>query len=164
MWADEIHATPAQSPACRGKAKKNLNMIWKNAINLNDLNKSPEYIGSFLGIKFTEWNENSLTATMPVNEKTCQPFGILHGGASVVLAETVGTYASSLVIDSNKFMSVGLDINANHLRPVSSGEVKAVCSPIHIGSKTHVWDIKIYNNQDKIVCISRLTVAIIDKK
>lgn len=139
-------------------------MIWKTAIDLDDLNDIPEYIGSFLGIKFTMWDENSLTATMPVNARTCQPFGILHGGASVVLAETVGTYASSLVIDSTKFIVVGLDVNANHLRPVSSGDVKAVCSPIHIGNKTHVWDIKIFNEQDKIVCIVRLTVAIIDRK
>lgn len=139
-------------------------MIWKSDINLDELNKNPEYLGSFLGIKFTDWNENSLTATMPINEKTRQPFGILHGGASVVLAETTGTFASSLVIDTNVFACVGLEINANHLRPASSGEVKAVCIPVHLGNKTHVWDIRIYNDQNKIVCISRFTVAIIDKR
>lgn len=139
-------------------------MIWKNEINLDRLNNGPEYVGSFLGIKFTEWSENSLTATMPVNKKTQQPFGILHGGASVVLAETVGSFASSLIIDSKKFIGVGLEVNANHLRPVSTGDVKAVCNPIHIGNKTHVWDIKIYNEQGKLVCISRLTVSIIERQ
>jgi len=139
-------------------------MIWKSEINLDDLNKYPDYLGSFLGIKFSDWSENSLTATMPVNEKTRQPFGILHGGASVALAETIGTFASSLVIDTNEFVCVGLEINANHLRPVNSGEVRAVCSPIHLGNKTHVWDIRLYNDENKIVCISRFTVAIIDKR
>lgn len=139
-------------------------MIWKSAINLDSLNSYPEYLGSFLGIKFTHWSENSLTATMPVNERTQQPFGILHGGASVVLAETIGTFASSLIIDTNAFVCVGLEINANHLRSVSSGEVRAECIPIHLGNRTHVWDIRIYNDQGKIVCISRFTVAIIDKR
>ena len=139
-------------------------MIWKSEINLDSLNNYPEYLGSFLGIKFTDWSENSITATMPINEKTRQPFGILHGGASVVLAETIGTFASSLVIETNAFVCVGLEINANHLRSVSSGEVRAVCSPIHLGNKTHVWDIRLYNDQDKIVCISRFTVAIINKR
>jgi 1,4-dihydroxy-2-naphthoyl-CoA hydrolase len=139
-------------------------MIWKSEINLDSLNNYPEYLGSFLGIKFTDWSENSLTATMPINERTQQPFGILHGGASVVLAETIGTFASSLIIDTNAFVCVGLEINANHLRSVSSGEVRAVCIPVHVGNKTHVWDIRLYNDQDKIVCISRFTVAIIDKR
>ncbi len=139
-------------------------MIWKQEVNLDDLNNYPEYLGTFLGIKFTECSENSLTATMPINDKTRQPFGILHGGASVTLAETIGTFASSLVIDTNEFICVGLEINANHLRPASSGEVKAVCIPIHLGNKTHVWDIRLYNDQEKIVCISRFTVAIIAKR
>ena len=82
-------------------------MIWKSEINLDSLNNYPEYLGSFLSIKFTDSSENSLTATMPINEKTRQPFGILHGGASVVLAETIGTFASSLVIDTNEFVCVG---------------------------------------------------------
>lgn len=138
-------------------------MIWKKEINLDDLNRFSNYMGSFLGIQFTDWGEDYLTATMPVNEKTQQPFGILHGGASVVLAETVGTFASSVVIDSDQFACVGLEINANHLRPVSSGLVRAECKPIHLGNKTHVWDIRIYNDQNKIVCISRFTVAIINK-
>ncbi|GGC35355.1 esterase [Parapedobacter defluvii] len=137
-------------------------MIWRTPINLDELNNAPEYMGTFLGIKFTEWDENSLTATMPVNRKTHQPQGILHGGASVVLAETIGSYASALIIDREKYAAVGLEVNANHLRPVSDGEIKGICEPIHIGRRTHVWNIKIVNKDDKLVCISRLTVAIID--
>jgi 1,4-dihydroxy-2-naphthoyl-CoA hydrolase len=140
-----------------------LHMIWKKEIDLAQLNDGPAYLGTFLGISFTEWTDQSLTATMPVNEKTRTPFGILHGGASVVLAETVGSHASSLVVDSTTRMCVGLDINANHLRPVPSGKVKAVCSPLHLGQKTHVWDIRIYNDQNKLACICRLTVAIVDR-
>lgn len=87
----------------------------------------------------------------------------MHGGASIVLAETIGSYTSALIIDTDKFSAVGLEINANHLRPVVDGEVTGICEPIHIGRKTHVWNIKIVNSENKIVCISRLTVAIIEK-
>ncbi|MHC5201821.1 hotdog fold thioesterase [Myroides sp. LJL119] len=139
-------------------------MIWNKPIDLEQLNNTPEYMGSFLDIVFTEFTPNTLTATMPVVEKTRQPWGILHGGASVVLAETIGSYASSLVIDLQKYTPVGLEINANHLRPVTRGLVQGVCSPIHLGRKTHVWDIKIHDENQKLVCISRLTVAILEKE
>ncbi|HRP01309.1 MAG TPA: hotdog fold thioesterase [Candidatus Kapabacteria bacterium] len=138
-------------------------MIWRTPINLDEMNSAPEYIGTFLGIKFTEWTDDSLTATMPYSNKTRQPWSIMHGGASVVLAETVGSYASSLIIDPDKYLAVGLEVNANHIRPVTSGLVKAVGIPIHLGKKTHIWDIKLYNEAGKITCISRLTVAIVDK-
>ncbi len=138
-------------------------MIWRTPINLDELNNGPEYMGTFLGITFTEWDENSLTATMPVNHKTHQPQGILHGGASVVLAETIGSYASALIIDREKYTVVGLEVNANHVRPVRDGEIKGICEPLHIGRRTHVWNIKIVNEDNKLVCISRLTVAIIDR-
>lgn len=138
-------------------------MIWRKPIDLEQLNNTPVYMGSFLDIVFTEFTPQSLTATMPVDTRTTQPWGILHGGASVVLAETLGSYASSLVIDLDQFMPVGLEINANHLRPVSQGLVKGVCHSIHLGRKTHVWDIKIYDQNQKLACISRLTVAIIEK-
>ncbi|MCT4580037.1 MAG: hotdog fold thioesterase [Flavobacteriales bacterium] len=137
-------------------------MIWKEAINLDQLNNTPEYLGSFLGIQFTEWTADSITATMPVNKKTHQPWGVLHGGASVALAETIGSYASSLIVDLKRFKPVGLEINANHIRPVTDGIVKGIGTPIHIGRTTHIWDIKIYNEHNKIVCSSRLTVAIIE--
>jgi 1,4-dihydroxy-2-naphthoyl-CoA hydrolase len=138
-------------------------MIWRQKIDLEKLNNIDEYMGTFLGIEFTNWTEDSLTATMPVEVKTKQPYGVLHGGASVVLAETIGSIASNLIIDNNKYAAVGLEINANHIRSVKSGFVKGVAKPIHTGRKTHVWDIKIYNELEKIVCASRLTVAIVDK-
>lgn len=138
-------------------------MIWKNPISVDMLNGVSEYMGTHLGIVFTRWDENSLEATMPVNVKTKQPWGILHGGASVVLAETLGSYASTFLIDNDRFTAVGLEINANHLRPVSDGKVTAHCEAFHIGKKTHVWNIRIVNDEGKLVCISRLTVAIIEK-
>jgi len=100
---------------------------------------------------------------MPVTDNVRQPFGILHGGASVVLAESIGSVASNLVID-DQYIGVGLDINANHLKSVSQGLLTATCTPLHLGKKTHVWDIKIHDDKDNLICISRLTVAIIPKK
>lgn len=139
-------------------------MIWAKEFSLADLNgRSTGHIGEVLEIEFTEITPDSLSARMPVNEKTRQPYGILHGGASVVLAETLGSVASNLVINSDKYIGVGLEVNANHLRPVKSGFVTGVCSPIHIGGKTHVWDIKLYDERGKMTCVSRLTVAIIPK-
>ena len=136
-------------------------MIWNQKVQLEKLNNRQNDMASFLEIQFSEITENSLTATMPVTDKVRQPYGILHGGASVVLAETVGSFASSLVVDIDKYMVVGMEINANHLRPVASGSIKAVCTPIHLGKSSHVWDIKIYNDKSQLTCISRLTVAII---
>jgi 1,4-dihydroxy-2-naphthoyl-CoA hydrolase len=139
-------------------------MIWAQEFSVEDLNGRPKgHIGEILEIEFTEILPDSISARMPVNEKTRQPYGILHGGASVVLAETLGSVASNLVINSDKYIGVGLEVNANHLRPVKSGFVTGICSPIHIGGKTHVWDIKLYDDRGKMTCISRLTVAIIPK-
>ena len=139
-------------------------MIWAKEFSLEDLNERPKgHIGEVLEIEFTEISPDSLSARMPVNEKTKQPYGILHGGASVVLAETLGSVASNLVINSEKYIGVGLEVNANHLRPVKSGFVTGICTPIHIGGKTHVWDIKLYDQRGKMTCVSRLTVAIIPK-
>ena len=132
--------------------------------NINDLNNRPKnHIGGLLGILFTEIGDDYMKATMPVDERTHQPFGVLHGGASVVLAESIGSIASWLLIDQQKFMAVGQEVNANHLRPVKSGLVTAVCTPIHIGGRSHVWDIKIYDDRGKMSCVSRLTVAIVPK-
>ena len=138
-------------------------MIWMNKVELSTLNKMSKNMVSLLDIQFSEITDDSLTATMPVDHRTQQPFGILHGGASVVLAETVGSVASNLVIGQGDFLPVGLEINANHLRPVTEGRVSAKCTPIHIGKKSHVWDIRITNDEGKMVCVSRLTVAIIEK-
>jgi 1,4-dihydroxy-2-naphthoyl-CoA hydrolase len=115
-----------------------------------------------IGIEITEITPNSIKGRMPVDHRTVQPMKILHGGASVALAETLGSIASNLVVDNSKFACVGLDINANHLRPASNGFVYAEATPIHVGKKTHVWSIEIKNEEGKLVCISRLTMAIIE--
>lgn len=121
-------------------------------------------MASHLGLKWEEIGDDFLKLSMPVNEKTKQPYGFVHGGASCALAETVGSVASALVVDTEKFYCVGLEINANHLRSVSDGIVTAVCTPLHLGRSTHVWDIKIYDDKEKLYCVSRLTVAIIPGK
>jgi 1,4-dihydroxy-2-naphthoyl-CoA hydrolase len=121
-------------------------------------------MGEYIGIEFTELGENFLKAKMPVDHRTRQPYGILHGGASCVLAETLGSIASALVIDQSKFICVGLEINANHIRSARTGHVSGITTPIHIGNSTHVWDIRIHDEQDKLICISRLTVAILPKR
>lgn len=118
---------------------------------------------SHLGIEFTAVGEDSLTARMPVDERTIQPFGLLHGGASAALAETLGSVAASLTLDLSKKVPVGMEINANHLRPVRSGWVTGVATPIHLGSSTQVWDIRISNDAGKLACIARLTLAVIDR-
>ena len=118
-------------------------------------------MGEFLGIEFTEIGKDYLVARMPVDNRTRQPYGILHGGASVVLAETVGSVGANLCVDLTKFRCVGLDINANHLKSVKEGFVYAKGTPIHIGRTTQVWEIKITNENNDLVCISRLTVAVI---
>jgi len=117
----------------------------------------------YLGIQAVEIRDNALIATMPITDKVRQPFGILHGGASVVLAESIGSIASNLIIDSSKYVGVGLEINANHVRSAREGTVKGICTAVHIGRTTHVWDIKVYDDHDRLLCISRHTVAIVEK-
>lgn len=117
-----------------------------------------------LGIEFTEIGENYLKARMPVDHRTLQPYGLLHGGASAALAETLGSVASACVIDTEQFICVGLEINANHIRGVRNGFVYGTASPLHLGQTTHVWDIRILDDHDKLVCVSRLTVAILKKR
>ena len=130
---------------------------------LDELSKNS--ISNHLGIEFLEATDEHVTARMPVDKRTHQPFGILHGGASVVLAESLGSVASVLRLpDPTTHRAVGLEINANHIRSVSSGWVYGKCTPIHIGRTTHIWDIRITDEQDRLVCISRLTIAIIAAK
>ncbi|SFO56636.1 1,4-dihydroxy-2-naphthoyl-CoA hydrolase [Chitinophaga sp. YR627] len=140
--------------------------IWHSLdISLDQLNEyGNNTLSGHLGMEFTEIGPDYLRMIMPVNAQTKQPFGLLHGGASAALAETVGSVASSLIIDPKKQICVGLDINANHLKGVSEGYVHAIAKPLHIGSTTHVWDIRICDDDNKLVCISRLTVAVRDKK
>ncbi len=117
-----------------------------------------------LGIEFLEVGDDYIKAKMPVDHRTIQPFGLLHGGASVALAETLGSVAANLCVDREKKMCVGLEINANHIRPVTNGFVYGIARPIHIGASTQVWEIRIQNEQEKLVCISRLTLAVLDKQ
>lgn len=129
---------------------------------LNEMNQNT--LISHLGIELVEVGDDFIVAKMPVDNRTHQPFGLLHGGASVVLAESLGSLASTLTIDITKQAAVGLEINANHVRGVRSGWVYGKATPLHIGRTTQIWEIKITNEEDKLVCISRLTMAIIDRK
>lgn len=140
-------------------------MIWFNKELNADYFKAmnDKTMGQHIGISFSEVGPNFLKATMPVDHRTKQPYGLLHGGASCVLAETLGSVASALVIDPDRFICVGLEINANHVRSARSGVVTGTCTPIHIGASTHVWDIKIHDEREKLICVSRLTVAILKK-
>jgi len=139
--------------------------IWNSHITtkkINELNKNT--LGEFLEIDFIEIGTDFLKATMPVNNKTTQPFGLLHGGASVALAETIGSVASYCVVNQEQFIGVGVEINASHIKSVTQGLVTAVCSPIKISGKTHVWDIKIFNDKNELCCVSRFTAMIIPKR
>jgi 1,4-dihydroxy-2-naphthoyl-CoA hydrolase len=140
--------------------------IWyKPAIMVAEINAlGQNTMGEWLGIEFTDIGEDYLKARMPVNERTRQPYGLLHGGASAVLAETMGSVASALVIDPKQYICVGLEINANHIRGVREDYVFGTVLPLHIGGSTHVWDIRIIDSQEKLVCISRLTVAILKQR
>lgn len=139
--------------------------IWNGEITtdlLNNLNKNT--LGEFFEIEFTEVGAEYLKATMPVNSKTKQPFGLLHGGASVALAETIGSVASWCCVNRDLFIGVGIEINANHLISVTEGTVTAICAPIKVSGKLHIWEIKIYNEKQELCCISRFTCMIVPKK
>lgn len=137
--------------------------IWKTKPDLNVLNGwRGKGASDAMGIEMIEFGDDFLKAKMPVDERTRQPFGILHGGASCVLAETLGSVAGSLCVEYGKQMVVGLEINANHIRPVKNGFVYGTAKPIHLGKTTQIWDIRITNDEDKLVCISRFTVAVKD--
>ncbi|KIU47875.1 MULTISPECIES: hotdog fold thioesterase [Pseudomonas] len=136
--------------------------LWKTQPDIDQLNaRQKGTIGEVLDIRFEGFTDDSLSASMVVDQRTHQPFGLLHGGASVVLAESVGSMASYLCIDTTRFYCVGLEINANHLRGVRSGRVTATARPVHIGRSTHVWDIRLSTEDGKLNCISRLTIAVI---
>ncbi len=139
--------------------------IWRVSPTPEELTaRGAASMPGFLGIRFTEVGPDYLRATMPVNERTHQPFGLLHGGASVTLAETVGSVASMLCVDPERYLCVGQEINANHLRGMSSGLVVATARPLHVGARSHVWHIEIRDEQDRLVCVSRLTMAIIERR
>ena len=142
-----------------------MDAIWFNKeMSIEELSAlGKRTMAETLDIRFTETGKDFIKATMPVDHRTHQPYGLLHGGASCVLAETLGSIASAHVIDPEKFICVGIEINANHIRSVRSGLVTGITTPIHIGASTHVWDIKIFDEREKLICISRLTVAILKK-
>lgn len=139
--------------------------IFNPGVTLEALNKlSANTMVSHLGIEFTSVGDDFIEAKMPVDARTQQPLGMLHGGASVTLAETLGSVAATCCIDRDTQYCVGLDINANHVKSAKSGYVFGTTKPIHIGKRTHVWEIRIVNEQRELICISRITMAVIDKR
>lgn len=140
-------------------------MIWKYPTTVESLNAFGKVnMMKHLDIDVTEIGDDYIVARMPVDHRTQQPMGILHGGASVVLAETLGSVAACVTLDLKEEYCVGLEINANHLRSVKSGYVYGTAKPIHLGKTTQVWEIKIQNEEGKMVCISRITMAILKVK
>jgi 1,4-dihydroxy-2-naphthoyl-CoA hydrolase len=139
--------------------------MFKDNIKLEELTMfGQNSMQDHLGIEFLELGADFIRARMPVDNRTKQPFGILHGGASVALAETLGSLASAATLDLSKKACVGLEINANHIRSVSEGFVYGIAKPFHIGSSTQVWDIRITDEKDRLVCVSRITMMVIDRK
>jgi 1,4-dihydroxy-2-naphthoyl-CoA hydrolase len=136
--------------------------IWKQPLDLDRINGwSRNTMMETLDIRFTAFGDDWLRGTMPVDHRTQQPFGLLHGGASVVLAETLGSSAALLTLDVEKEIAVGLDINANHIRGVRGGLVTGTAKAVHLGRTTQVWEIRIEEESGKLVCLSRLTMAVI---
>jgi 1,4-dihydroxy-2-naphthoyl-CoA hydrolase len=139
--------------------------VFNPDITLESLNKmSPNTMTEHLGILFTKIGDDFIEATMPVDHRTHQPLGLLHGGASVVLAETLGSIAATCCVDMSKQYCVGLEINANHIKSIREGFVTGRTTPVHIGKRTQVWEIKITNSANELICVSRITMAVIDRK
>lgn len=172
--ADDVNFFAAQFPLICRKSKyficyRHLTLpsmsIFNSELTLELLNKmGANTMVSHLGIEFTAIGEDWLEAKMPVDARTHQPLGLLHGGASVALAETMGSVAATFCVDLKTQYCVGLDINANHLKSVKTGFVYGITTPFHIGKKTHVWEIRITNDEKELVCISRITMAVIDRR
>jgi 1,4-dihydroxy-2-naphthoyl-CoA hydrolase len=135
---------------------------FPESVNLDKLNQSfDNSMLSYLEMKVTEITQDYLKATMPVNEKTKQTLGMLNGGATTALAESMGSQASVLMVNDPAKKVIGLEINANHIRTCTDGMVEAIVKPLHIGRKTHVWDIKIYDDEQKLLSVCRLTTLIV---
>jgi len=141
-------------------------MIWKQDFTIEQLNASSENtLNGHLGIRFTQSGADWLQATMPVDSRTVQPFRILHGGASAVLSETLGSVASLLCLEENSGqLPVGVEINCNHLRSVDRGTVTGRVSPVRVGRRLHVWNTEIHDENDRLICVSRLTVTLIERR
>ena len=140
------------------------NIHAKERVFKMEMKPMAETIIGLLGIEFEEMTKDRVTATMPVNSSTHQPYGQLHGGASVVLAESVASFGTLNLLDQEKETAVGLEINANHIRGKKDGIVTAIGTPLHRGRKTMVWDIKIVDEEEKLICVSRCTMAIVPLK
>lgn len=139
--------------------------IWAQAITPETLNqRGKNTMADWLGINFTIVGEDTLTATMPATERTKQPIGIVHGGANVVLAETIASTAANAAVDQSRYYCVGLEINANHIRSVREGLITGVTRPVHIGRSTHIWLIELYDDAGKLTCTSRMTASVITRK
>lgn len=137
--------------------------IWYRPYTLEELQRtSGGSMADHLDIRFTELGPDYLRGTMPVDARTVQPFGLLHGGASVVLAETLASVAANCCVDSPRFYCVGQEINANHIRSARNGRVTGTARPIHLGARSHVWDIRIEDEQGRLTCVSRLTVSVLE--
>ena len=138
--------------------------IWFTVPDLEEMNRQSEgTLVQHIGIEYVAVGDDFLAATLPVDERTVQPYGILHGGASVVLAETLGSAAAMHCIDPERQICVGLDINANHIRSVRQGRVTGTASPAHLGKSTQVWEIRISDEESRLVCLSRITMAILQR-
>jgi 1,4-dihydroxy-2-naphthoyl-CoA hydrolase len=139
-----------------------MSIFYKKEFTIEDLNaRGRNSHVEWIGIQFIEIGEDYVKASMPVDHRTVQPLGVVNGGAYCSLAESIGSTAANLCIDRSNFVALGLDINANHVRPASRGHVYGVAKPIHLGKSTHVWEIRITDDDDQLVCISRLTVVIV---
>jgi 1,4-dihydroxy-2-naphthoyl-CoA hydrolase len=138
--------------------------IWRSPQTLDALNAAREgTLVRHLDIVFSEIADDFIRATMPVDERTRQPYGLLHGGASVALAETLGSTGAMMCVDPSEYLCVGQEINANHVRSARSGQVTGTARPVHLGGRTQVWSIDIVNEAQALVCISRLTIAVVKK-
>ena len=136
--------------------------IWKSPLSLDELNRPHDRtLIRHIDIVFTEVGDDFVSASMPVDARTHQPYGLLHGGASVVLAETLGSTGANMCVDRSAYLCVGQEINANHVRSVRSGRVSGTARPVHLGGRSQVWSIEIVNESGELVCISRLTVAVV---
>lgn len=140
-------------------------MIWYKKYTLEDITwMLKNTMAKHIGIEYLEIGDDFISATMPVDERTKQPFGICHGGAYVMLGEELGSIASYLVVNPEMFIGVGVEINANHVKAVNSGKIKGICKPIHIKGKTHVWDIKMYDDAGDLCSVCRFTCQIVPRK
>lgn len=139
--------------------------IWFRPITIAEISeRSKGTLSEFLGIEFTEITNNTISAIMPVTQNLKQPAGIVHGGANVVLAETIASTAANYAVDLENYYCVGLEINANHIKAVTKGIISAITKPIHIGKTTQIWEIELRNSEQEITCISRMTAYVIKRK